>query len=99
MGKFINLEGRTFGMLTVLKRAENRNNRVFWTCKCECGNVKDIRASSLLSGATHSCGCMQAYTYKPKNNKCKNQCARVNSALEKAEFKISHYEEIEDKCS
>ena len=72
MGKFINLEGRTFGMLTVLKRAENRNNRVFWTCKCECGNVKDIRASSLLSEATRSCGCMQAYTYRPNNNEGKN---------------------------
>ena len=67
MGKFINLEGRTFGMLTVLKRAENRNNRVFWTCKCECGNIKDIRASSLLFELTHSCGCMQAYTYRPNN--------------------------------
>lgn len=47
MGKFINLEGRTFGLLTVLQRAENRNNCVFWTCKCECGNIKDVRASSL----------------------------------------------------
>lgn len=72
MGKFINLEGRTFGMLTVLKRAENRNNRVFWTCKCECGNVKDIRASSLLSGLTHSCGCMQSYKYDQENNEYKN---------------------------
>lgn len=75
MGKFINLEGRTFGMLTVLKRAENRNNRVFWTCKCECGNIKDIRASSLLSEATRSCGCMTPYKY---NQSVKNTTNRYD---------------------
>ena len=30
-----------------------------WNCLCECGNSKLIRGSSLRSGATRSCGCLQ----------------------------------------
>lgn len=52
------LTGQKFGLLTVLKRAENdKNNRIQYLCKCECGNIKVIRGSSLTSGNTKSCGC------------------------------------------
>lgn len=55
--KLIDLTGKRFGRLTVLYRAENKNGRVYWHCKCDCGNEKDILGSSLRSGATKSCGC------------------------------------------
>ena len=58
MPKFIDLTGQRFGRLTVLGRAENRNKRVYWKCKCDCG--KDIIASrnDLRSGDSQSCGCL-----------------------------------------
>lgn len=28
-----------------------------WSCKCDCGNIIETRASSLLAGNTTSCGC------------------------------------------
>lgn len=57
MGQFINLEGQRFGFLTVIKRAENKNGRVAWLCKCDCGNEKIIIATNLRNKNTQSCGC------------------------------------------
>ena len=51
MPKFIDLTGKTFGKLTVIKKMDNKfGNRIMWLCKCDCGNVKTIRGSSLTSG-------------------------------------------------
>lgn len=30
-----------------------------WVCKCECGTIKDIPRSQLLSGHINSCGCLK----------------------------------------
>lgn len=60
-GRFNDLTGQTFGQLTVLYRVENRNNEVFWRCKCSCGVEKDISASSLRRGHAKSCGCAKAF--------------------------------------
>lgn len=62
------LTGKIFGRLTVLsfdeettkeKRTET-NKKSFWLCQCECGKIKSICSSSLTSGYTLSCGCLQA---------------------------------------
>jgi len=34
-----------------------KNNRTYWTSKCECGNIKDILSSNLIRGLSKSCGC------------------------------------------
>lgn len=54
----MNILGKTFGKLTVIS---NANRKGYVTCKCECGNVKDIRATSLTKTfqPTRSCGCLQ----------------------------------------
>lgn len=52
------LTGQTFGRLEVLHYAYNKNNRVFWHCKCDCLNEKAISSSSLKRGDTLSCGCL-----------------------------------------
>lgn len=57
------LTGKKFGKLTVVKLAPERlsDNRITWTCKCDCGNSID-RTSHYLNDnriATHSCGCAQ----------------------------------------
>lgn len=60
MAKFINLTGRSFGRLVVIRRAENRNNKPAWLCQCSCGNNKIIAGNSLRSGLTTSCGCYRS---------------------------------------
>lgn len=45
--------------LTVLYRVPNKNGKVWWHCKCECGNELDIRGDQITRGIAKSCGCLQ----------------------------------------
>ena len=54
-----NLIGKQFNQLTVIKRIITDEDKVEWLCQCSCGNTKIIRADSLKSGHTQSCGCLQ----------------------------------------
>ena len=53
----IDLTGRTFGRLTVSRRAAGNPPR--WWCRCECGERKAILGAHLRSGAIESCGCLR----------------------------------------
>lgn len=55
--KLIDLTGKKFGKLTVLKRSHNKNNQVHWLCQCECGTIKEVSSQNLRTGHTTSCGC------------------------------------------
>ena len=49
MGKLVDLSGRTFGLLTVLRRIEDRKpGRPMWLCQCECGNTVVVSSTNLL---------------------------------------------------
>jgi hypothetical protein len=51
------LTGQRFGSLIVVARAPNAGRSLVWTCQCDCGSTKDVRAGNLQSGHTQSCGC------------------------------------------
>lgn len=51
-----NLDGKKFGLLTVLKRIDNTKKVL---CQCECGNKTEVYVSNLKKGLTRSCGCLQ----------------------------------------
>lgn len=59
MSKKIEMTGKRFGRLTVVKES-HRGQRYerFWECVCDCGNTKVINGSSLRHGITKSCGCL-----------------------------------------
>lgn len=44
------------------KISKNNKKRIYALCKCECGNVKEIRYDSIKSGKTRSCGCLHLET-------------------------------------
>lgn len=51
------LTGKQFGKLTVLGLAgRNSQNRITYTCECECGNTTIVASNNLISGNTKSCG-------------------------------------------
>ena len=53
------LTNQKFGYLTAISPTEDRSSgSVIWKCKCQCGKIISVRATSLLSGHTNSCGCM-----------------------------------------
>lgn len=60
--KYDDLTGKIFNRLTVIKKGENKNKKIYWICKCECGNECEVRADSLKSGRTKSCGCLNTET-------------------------------------
>ncbi len=54
------LTGKRFGSVVVIGRAENdRNGNRYWTCQCDCGNVKNIGGRHLKAGKIKSCGCQK----------------------------------------
>ncbi len=61
MGKLIDLTGKTFGQWTVLGRGETKKTGsgsvVYWRCRCECGQEKEVRGADLKNGKSTSCGC------------------------------------------
>lgn len=53
-----NFIGMRFGMLVASKRvASGKHGHAIWECKCDCGNVVDIRAENLKRGKK-DCGCV-----------------------------------------
>lgn len=54
----IDLTGKRFGRLTVVKVDEEKSNRkTYWICQCDCGNIKSIRSDALK--VVQSCGCIK----------------------------------------
>lgn len=63
MAKAIDLSGRTFGRLTVVRQdGFTRNGRTgrlrAWLCTCACGGSKRVSTSDLRKGSVRSCGCL-----------------------------------------
>lgn len=54
------LTGQRFGYLTVTERAPNRRGKVYWHCKCRCGNETDVQSFDLIFGKVRSCGCYRS---------------------------------------
>ena len=75
-----NLIGMKFGKLLPLYYF-HKNNKVYWRCKCECGNFTDVLAHSLKSNRTMSCGCIN-YSIGEKN---------ISSILEQNNISYIHY--------
>jgi hypothetical protein len=55
----VNIVGKKYGRLTVIRFLGVRKGRGTWECQCECGNVTNVITDSLNSGNTKSCGCIQ----------------------------------------
>ncbi len=49
-----------------MKRSENRNKRIHWVCKCECGEETITSGTNLRTGVTKSCGCLRVDTLRER---------------------------------
>ncbi len=59
MPKLVDLTGRRFARLTVIKRVDNdKNKNRRWLCLCDCGQKTVVISSNLTKGNTKSCGCL-----------------------------------------
>jgi hypothetical protein len=55
MRKIVHQAGERFARLVLTEELDNRR----WLCKCDCGKSCVVRAATLRSGSTRSCGCLQ----------------------------------------
>ena len=54
------IEGMRFGKLVAIGYSSgNKYGGAMWDCKCDCGNITTVRASTLKDGRTTSCGCVR----------------------------------------
>lgn len=60
----LDLHGKIFNMLTVIRKAERRtyskSTGAMWLCLCSCGNYTIVSSQSLRNGTTKTCGCLSA---------------------------------------
>lgn len=59
MGRFVDLTGRKFARLTVLRKAEQYTKDIKWVCSCDCGKEVTVIGAHLKDGHTTSCGTCQ----------------------------------------
>ena len=118
MPKFKDLRNLRFGKLVVISRdyekehqrlKDNKGPRIYWICKCDCGNQTSVQSCHLLSGHTTSCGCVRKNTikninikYKKKKNKFdlsgKYGIGWTSNTNKKFYFDIEDYDQIKDIC-
>ena len=70
---FIDMTGKRFGRLIVLRRDTYPSEEAYWVCQCDCGNVVSVRGSNLRQGVTRSCGCLRvehAAEMRRRKRKC-----------------------------
>ncbi|KRM12752.1 hypothetical protein FD16_GL001930 [Paucilactobacillus suebicus DSM 5007 = KCTC 3549] len=66
----VDMTGKRFGRLVVIKRAKNaKNGGARWLCQCDCGSTKVVDGTRLRSGVTKSCGCIRAEMAKERFRK------------------------------
>lgn len=110
MGSFIDLTGKRFNRLTVIKRAEDYISKggyhqIQWLCKCDCGNEIIVFGNDLKRGKTTSCGCYRkevAYNNKKKYNEynLSNEygIGYTSNTNEPFYFDLEDYDKIENYC-
>lgn len=70
----VDLIGKRFGKLLVVKYDHSDGNDLHWECLCDCGKTKISKSPNLKSGNTRSCGCLRTIGINvlPQNGHCKN---------------------------
>ena len=53
-----NYIGQVYNKLTILD-IKHKGKNLYYSCKCECGNLKDIRCDQVLDSSVKSCGCLK----------------------------------------
>lgn len=70
--KLIDLSGKRFGRWIVIGQShKDKNGQIYWHCRCDCGNEKNVSGSSLRFGQSFSCGCMAREIWAAR---CRERC-------------------------
>lgn len=94
MPKAIDLTGQRFGRLIAVARADSREyagkKRIFWACRCDCGNEIEVLGESLVSGNTRSCWCLHKDATLERNTTHAHSKSRTYLAWANAKARCSN---------
>lgn len=105
--KYKDLSGKTFGLLKVLHRVENRyNKQARYLCECQCNNktLVEVNSIDLRTGYKDNCGCLTKI--KQRNAKKKYNTYDLSGEYgigythkgEEFYFDLEDYEKIKNYC-
>ena len=80
------LTGKRSGKLVViaLDRIDKADDyRVYWLCKCDCGNTKSLPSGCIRDKTVKSCGCLRA--------KVETKCARCGKSIQVIQSRMKIY--------
>lgn len=93
----IDLTGQRFGRLVVLEYAGKDKHRAFlWLCRCDCGEIKVVRASGLRTGHTKSCNCL--HREKSKELATKNFTKHGHTRDRKHSPSFNSWQSMKSRC-
>jgi len=106
----VDVSGRRFGSLVVKEKIDNLDGRTDskWLCICDCGSETQVVRSSLVSGATRSCGCFKKTSlFKGVGDLSKSYWNRIVKGADKRNLQLNitmedawnQYEKQERKCA
>lgn len=76
---FVDLTGKVFNKLTVIKLIGFENQYSLWLCKCECGNEKIIKRSRI--GRSQTCGCAKKTRWTEEEKKRLSEFNKSNRTI------------------
>lgn len=82
--KYNDSKGSKYGKLTIIKtyyKQMKKRERKFALCKCDCGNITEVRFDCLTNNNTQSCGCMNTIDREKPNSTRKHKLYRVYYAV------------------
>lgn len=61
MAKVVDISGKKFGRLTVIRKVPRplnlKSSNARWECICDCGKIVNVISANLRNGTSSSCGC------------------------------------------
>ena len=89
MSKKLDLVGKVFGRLTVLREVPKKTSRRRWLCLCACGNETEVDTLNLRNGGTRSCGCFLIESRaKGKHGQCRHKAGQPNNHSGTPEYRM-----------
>jgi hypothetical protein len=91
--KALDLIGKKFNRLLVVKKNGRKNQKVMWECVCDCGNTTFVSTFYLTHNKVRSCGCLHKEQLIERNTthnqrhtnlyetwkKMKDRCRNINT--------------------
>lgn len=79
--KYNDEKGARYGKLTIIKtyykETTTKRKRKFALCKCDCGNLTEVRFDCMTNNNTQSCGCMNSVDKCKPNSSKKHKLYRI----------------------